>query len=155
MANALLFSSLDEFGCGRSQRFNLRAARLDADADPRGGRRIVRVPYVDLAGQHRELRASLLAAPSLGVRCGVSVLQAMAGGLAVVASEGATPCGAETSVNVCPPQRDVLLKTLGHLLTRSPEELDAMGEAGKELVKSKLDWSVLRADYLDLYRSFV
>lgn len=100
-------------------------------------------------------RASILAAPSLGVRCGVSVLQAMAGGLAVVASEGATPCGAEASVNVCPPQRDELRKTLGPLLTRSPEELDAMGEAGKECVRSNLDWSVLRAGYLDLYRSLV
>jgi glycosyltransferase involved in cell wall biosynthesis len=100
-------------------------------------------------------RASLLAAPSLQIRCPVSVMQAVAAGVPVLASSHAAPAGLDGAIHVCGTTRDDLKGGLRSLFALSDSDRTALGRRARDIGRSVLDWSVLVDHYVRLYQSLV
>lgn len=100
-------------------------------------------------------RASILAAPSLQVRFPVSIMQAMAAGVPVLATSCVTPTGAEDVIRICAPVRGDLKAGLRALFGMSDEERAAMVQRARHVARNQLDWTILVDLYLRLYQNLV
>jgi len=130
---------------------------LEAAIRRKGGAgRVTFTPAPDEAAQRAWLaRASLVAAPSLQVRCPVSVLQAIAAGVPVVATDRVAPPGFNGAIEVCAPDREGLKRALHSLLTCTDEERAARAERARATAHAAFDWPVLVDSYVTFYKSLV
>ena len=127
--------------------------KLEAAIRRKGAENRVRfVAAEDLPAQEALLQtASLLVAPTLHYDAGVSILQATALGVPVVATAPTLPAGLEGCVTTCEPNRDAIRGALHKVLSASEAERHALGRRGYEAVRGALDWSVLAPRYAALY----
>ena len=113
-------------------------------------------PAPDVAAQQAWLaRATALAAPSLQVRCPVSVMHAVAAGVPVLASHRVAPDGLESVIRLCSPSRQNLKAALQWLFALSDSDRRDFGQRARDVGQAALDWSVLVTEYVRLYRSLV
>lgn len=98
-------------------------------------------------------RADLLASPALHIRCPVSIMQAMAAGVNVIASEWVAPAGLDGTITTCGVGRKQLGMALRSAIALPDEERAAAAARARKLAQSLFDWSVLVGKYLQLYRS--
>lgn len=107
--------------------------------------------------KHAELAsASLFVAPQLGGESfGIVLLEAMAAGCAVVASDlpAFRALAGEVARLFPPGDAEALARHLVDLLSE-PGEVAAMGSRGRELA-ARYDWTVVGAAYRDIYRAVV
>ena len=99
--------------------------------------------------------AAVLAAPSLQVRFEVSILQAVAAGVPVVAPTCATPADMASGVRVCAPDREGLREALRSVFTLSSKERAESAGQARALGRGVFDWSVLVDRYVKLYEDLV
>jgi len=127
---------------------------LEAAIRRKGGEnRAIIVPADDVATQQAWLsRASILVAPSLHVRCPVSILQAIAAGVPVVASRYAAPSGLNAFISVCGTGRKQLREALREIVRLPEKQLSVQAAQARVAAKAMFDWSVLAADYVRLYK---
>ncbi len=130
---------------------------LEAAVRRKGGEgRVVFAAASDPAAQRAWLsRASILAMPSLHVRCPVSIMQAIAAGVPVLATNLVTPAGLEDVIRVCAPTRGDLKMGLRSLLGLSDEDRAALAQRAGKVGRDLFDWSVLVDQYIRLYRSLI
>lgn len=130
---------------------------LEAAVRRKGGDgRVVFAPASDPAAQRAWLsRASILATPSLHIRCPVSIMQALAAGVPVLATSLVTPAGLEDVIRVCAPTRGDLKMGLRSLLGLSDEDRAALAQRARKVGRELFDWSVLVDQYVRLYRSLI
>ena len=126
---------------------------LEAAIRRKGGDdRVVFLPADDVTTQRALLRrASLLALPSLRVRPPVSMLQAMAAGVPVLATSCAAPPDMSDAFRLCGPRQHEIKVALRKMLDLSDEERRAMGRRGREMVRARYDWSTCVDEFLALY----
>ena len=98
-------------------------------------------------------RASILAAPSLHIRCPISLLQAVAAGVPVIASRFLAPACLQDSIRVCEPTRYDVAAALRYMFGLSDEQRIAQGQRARKVVRESFDWSVLVDQYVPLYES--
>ncbi len=97
--------------------------------------------------------ATLVAAPSLGIRSPVSVLQALNWGVAVVATSCVTPPGLALVIGSCPPRRAEFREALRSVMRMPEAEREAMAQRARAVARALVDWSVLAERYAELYHS--
>lgn len=115
--------------------------------------RVLFAPAPDVATQRAWLaRASVLAAPSLHYRCPVSIMQALAAGVPVVASGAIVPDGLNDVLQACAPTREALREALRFVFGLSDEERSSAAQRARAAVRARLDWSVLVDRYVQLYQ---
>lgn len=113
--------------------------------------RLVSAP--DLACQQAWLdRADILASPALHVRCPVSIMQAVAAGVMVIASKRAVPGGLNGVITTCGPSRSELKEALRSGIKMSDDERVPAARKAKAVGRSVFDWSVLAEQYVQLYK---
>ena len=95
--------------------------------------------------------AYLLAAPSLHISPAVSIMQALAAGVPVVATQNAVPPGLGETVRVCGSSRAELREALRSVMEMPPSRRQELAHAARERARSLFDWSVLAPRYADLY----
>lgn len=118
-----------------------------------GGDRVLFTAAPDVDTQRAWLaRASVLAAPSLNFRCPVSIMQAVATGVVVIASDRAAPDGLHDVIQVCPPRREKLREALRGVFRLSDAERASLSQKAHKTGRSLFDWSVLAEQYTQLYR---
>lgn len=130
---------------------------LEAAVRRKGGSdRVVFADAPDVATQRAWLaRASALAAPSLRVRCPVSLLQAIAAGVPVIASDRVAPFDFHDFIKCCAPHREGLKGALREVLSWADEERVARSAEARNAGRSRFDWSVLVDSYVELYKGLV
>ncbi len=130
---------------------------LEAAVQRKGGEGRVRfVSAPDLAAQRELLsRASLVAAPVLGVDSPVPVLQALASGVPAIATICVAPVGLNGVIRVCQPRRDDLRDALRSMLTLSEPQRRDMGARARAVGRELLDWSVTAERFATLYTDVV
>ncbi len=130
---------------------------LEAAVRRKGGADRMRIaPAADLSAQRAWLAGStILADPSLRIQGPVSILQAVASGVPVLASTCVAPPGMEEVIRVCRPRREDFKQALHEMLELSAQELAAMADAARKLGRSLLDWPVLSQRYVDFYRRLI
>lgn len=130
---------------------------LEAAIRRKGGEgRVLFSPASDPHAQRGWLaRASILVTPSLQIRFPVSIMQAVAAGVPVLATSCVTPAGLEDVIRVCAPSRGDLKLGLRSLLGLSDEDRAAMTRRAREVGRAVFDWSVLAGRYAELYRSLI
>jgi glycosyltransferase involved in cell wall biosynthesis len=123
----------------------------------KGGEARVRFDTADSLDAQRGwlARASLVAAPSLEVTFPLSVMQGLAAGVPVLASNLAAPPGLNGSICVCDPTREAIRQSLRSFLTRSQEECRAAGRTAVGAARAALDWSSVAPHWANLYRELV
>ena len=99
--------------------------------------------------------ASLLVSPGLHIGLPVSIMQAVARGIPIIASTCTAPPGLDDAIQVCEPRREALREALRSVLRLPDEARRAMGEKARSVGRSVFDWSVLGDQYAQLYRSMV
>lgn len=110
----------------------------------------------DVATQRELLaQASLLVVPNLHTRCPVSILQAAAVGVPVIASAFTVPSILEDTVCVFGTARVEMKIDLRRMLGLSDEERSVMAERAREVVRNRVDWCVVVDEYVQLYRGLV
>ena len=121
-----------------------------------GGERVTFHDAPDLPAQLSLLaQADILVCPALQHRCPTSIMQALASGVPVVATEPVAPDGVGDAMVVCRPSRDELRESLRSVLTMSDDQRRALGQRGLAWVRANADWSVLVDRYVALYQSLV
>lgn len=127
---------------------------LEAAIRRKGGADRVRfVTASDTEAQRAWLsRASLLVAPSLHVRCPVSILQGVGAGVPVLATSCVIPERFQDVVRICAPTRGDMKIALRALLQLSDEERTTLGRQGRDTGRTLFDWPVLVDEYVRLYR---
>lgn len=140
---------VDVAGAGDAKwRLKLEAAIRRKGADDR----VRFVAADDLPTQSSLLRAaSLVVTPSLHYDAGVSILQAAATGIPVMATRRAVPPELENAVTSCEPKRDALRQALHAVMSLSDADRIALGRRGYEAARRSLDWSVLAPRYAAFY----
>ncbi len=130
---------------------------LEAAVRRKGG--VGRVLFAEASDPHAQrswlARASILVAPSLQIRFPVSIMQAVAVGVPVLATSCVTPAGLEDVVRVCAPSRGDLKLGLRSLLGLSDKDRAAMTRRAREVGRTVFDWPVLAGRYAELYRSLI
>lgn len=128
---------------------------LEAAVNRKGGAgRVTFAPAWEPSAQQRLLHnADLLATPSLSVRIPVSVMQASAAGVPVLASPHAVPAGGESATMVCEPTREGLRAGLHAALSLSETDRAARRSHAARLARERYDWSGAVAPFVALYRS--
>jgi len=96
-------------------------------------------------------RASLLVAPSLVVRPPVSVLQAIAADVPVVATNRVAPDEVSEFIQVCTPDRTGLRDALRTVMRMSDAQRGERAKLARGRAATALDWSVLAPRYLEQY----
>ncbi len=127
---------------------------LEAAVRRKGGAdRVKFVPAPDVPSQRGWLaRASVVAAPALHYRPATSTVQALAAGVAVLASDRVVPDGLDGAVDVFAPTREAMRAALRDVLqSLDSQRTERVGKA-REAARSLLDWSVLVERYAQLYR---
>ena len=129
--------------------------QLESTIRRKGGEdRVSFVPDPDLDDQRSLLaRASLVVVPALQVRPPTAVLQALAAGVPVIASDRVVPNGLDDCVATCPPTRDHLAAALRSFLQQSDEQQQAAARLGREIGRRDYDWSALAPKYAERYRA--
>lgn len=129
--------------------------QLQAAVERKGGAgRVLFVPNPDPQTQREWLRrADLLAAPSLRIRCPVSVLQAVAAGVPVLATDHGLVSGLESVVRVCAADRTSLGTALHELIRQPDERRTATAREARAAGRRLCDWSVLGGAFARLYES--
>lgn len=97
-------------------------------------------------------RASVLAGVGLQVGPPGSILQALATGVPVLASDRVAPPAVDGAVRVCAPVRSQLKEALRSMLTVPCEELTARGVRARATAAALFDWPVLVDRYVRLYK---
>lgn len=152
-AAALTSATLDVIGDGplrRSLEDRARALGLDETVRFAGW-----LPQAECAG--RLQKADVLVLPSLYECGGAVVLEAMAGGLPVVATNWGGPADyldASCGILVNPDSRESFIAGLAEAMTRlasSPSLRQAMGQAGRQRVERHFDWEQKVDQMLDIY----
>ncbi len=130
---------------------------LEAAVRRKGGEgRVLFAPASDPQAQRSWLvRASILVTPSLQIRFPVSIMQAVAVGVPVLATSCVAPAGLEDVIRVCAPTRGDLKLGLRSLLGLSDEDRAALTRRAREVGRGVFDWSVLAGRYAELYRSLI
>lgn len=102
-------------------------------------------------------RASVLLQPSLSEGLSVSILEALASGLPVILSPGCNmpEVGQANAGRIVEPTRKAIASALRALLNESPDNLKAMGQRGRELIKKRFDWSVVAPKYRKMYANVI
>jgi glycosyltransferase involved in cell wall biosynthesis len=114
--------------------------------------RLVRAP--DIATQQALLnRADLLVSPALHVRCPVSIMQAMAMGVVVIASESVAPDGLNGEIITCAANRGQIKQALRTVIGLSDEERSSKARQARAVARRVFDWSVAVEHYVKLYES--
>lgn len=118
-----------------------------------------RVTFVvdpDLPAQRALLsRASVLVSASLCVRCPVSVTQAVATGVPVVATDHGLPPGLTSHIHVCKPTRAALRDALRPLIACREDARRSKGSEARQVWAQAVDWPALIQSYVELYESAV
>lgn len=110
----------------------------------------------DVASQRELLAtASMVVAPSLHTRCPVSIIQATASGVPVIASACTVPSGLEDTVCVFGTARFELKIDLRRMLALTDDERAAMATRAREAVRSRIEWSIVVEQYVRFYESLV
>lgn len=118
--------------------------------------RVVITTAPDVATQRAWLtRASALAAPSLQVRCPVSVMQAVAAGIPVLASSHVAPSGLKNVIRICGTSRQDLKAALRWLFALSDSDRTDVEQRARDIGRAAFDWSVLVGKYVRFYRGLV
>lgn len=127
---------------------------LEAAVRRKGGSgRVTFKPAPDPASQRSLLAgADLLAAPALHVRCPVSIMQAMACGVAVIASDRVAPDGLDGALTLCRPGKQQIAEALRRCLTLSEAQRSANAAEARGLGRTLFDWPALAPQYARLYR---
>ena len=130
---------------------------LEAAVRRKGGvDRMKIAPAADLSAQRVWLAGStILADPSLRIQGPVSILQAVASGVPVLASTCVTPPGMEEVIRVSRPRREAFKEALHEMLELSGQERDARAAAARKLGRSLFDWPILAERYVDFYRRLI
>lgn len=129
--------------------------QLESTIRRKGGEdRVSFVRDPDLDDQRSLLaRASLVVVPALQVRPPTTVLQALAAGVPVIASDRVVPNGLSKCVATCPPTRDHLTAALRSFLQQSSEQQQSAARLGREIGQRDYDWSALAPKYVERYRA--
>lgn len=96
--------------------------------------------------------AAVLVAPSLHIRNPVSVLQAAAAGVPVVATTLVAPDDLAAVLHVCEPTYTGIRNAMRTVVALTDEQRAHGAVEARELVRKTLDWSVLAEHYAALYR---
>ncbi|UCE59320.1 MAG: glycosyltransferase [Phycisphaerales bacterium] len=128
---------------------------LEAAVRRKGGTERVRfVNAPDVATQRAWLgKSTILASPSLHIRCPVSIMQAVATGVTVVSSNRVVPEGLAKVVRTCEPNRTQLKQGLRSAMTLAEDERISATQKARDVAESLYDWSVLAQRYVELYQS--
>jgi len=119
----------------------------------KGDDRVVFAEAPTVAAQLARLAgASVFVAPDLHIGLPVSIMQAVATGVPVIASTCVAPPGLDGAIRVCGPHREELRETLRSVLKLSDESRRVMGEKARTVGRAVFDWSVLADQYAQLYR---
>lgn len=131
--------------------------QIEAAVHRKGGSdRVTFVDDPDIQTQRAWIaHASLLVAPSLHVRCPISVQQGIASGVVVVASDKVSPGGPVEGMRLCRPVREELHRTLSELITMPDDERSAMANKARAAGKALFDWSALIDRTTTLYTEVV
>ena len=130
-------------------------SKIEAAVERKGGSdQVVFVDDPSLEAQRQQLAAAtMLASPALVTRCPVSVMQALACGVPVIASEHTDPFGLDSQLSFVRPGRDELRAALSELLGRDPNDLREAAAGARDAAKKVCDWSVRAAAFARLYES--
>lgn len=130
---------------------------IEAAVNRKGAAEHVRfVGAADEVAQRELLaEADLLVAPSMRPRCPVSILQAIALGVPVIATRAACPDGVEHLFNVCEPSREGLRSSLRSFIQKDFAERRAAAMRVREEAVKQFDLTSLATSYLKLYESIV
>ena len=116
--------------------------------------RVVFTGAPDVATQRAWLaHASALAAPSLHFRPPVSIMQAIAAAVPVIASDRAAPDGLEQVARLTSPNRSALREALRAAIGLTDDERAVLVRKAREVGRSLFDWSVCTEQFVRLYRS--
>jgi glycosyltransferase involved in cell wall biosynthesis len=96
--------------------------------------------------------AHLLAAPSLHVSSAVSIMQAIAAGVPVIATRNAAPLGLDGEIHICGSSRADVREALRSVLEVEPGRREELAKRGREKARGLFDWSVLAPRYAELYQ---
>jgi len=131
--------------------------KIEAAIQRKGGAdRVTIQDAPDLPAQLSLLaQADILVCPALQHRCPTSIMQALASGVPVVATEPVAPDGVGDAMVVCRPSRDEWRESLRTVLTMSDDQRRALGKRGLAWIRAQADWSVLVDRYVALYQSLV
>ena len=131
--------------------------QLEAAVRRKGGEgRVLFDDPKNLDDQKQLLRAAyVLAAPSLHVSPSVSIMQALAAGVPVIASSNAAPPGLNGEIHICGSSRAQVRQALQSVLDVEPALRRDRLTLAKEKARSMFDWSVLAPRYAELYRSCI
>lgn len=126
--------------------------QIEAGVRRKGGADRVRFERAGDAAAQRALlaEASLVVAAALHVRPYVSVMQAAACGVPVMATTPVAPPGLGDAIRVCGPKREEIAVALREMITASDEERTTRGRRAKEAVR-RLDWTALAPGYVEVY----
>lgn len=128
---------------------------LEAAVRRKGGeKRVLFTDAPDVSTQKSWLsQVSLLVAPGLHVQPNVSIMQAVAMGIPVIASDCVAPDSLSHLMSVCGPTKPQLQRALRSTFENGEKVLLEKAKEAKELGLQRLDWSNLLHPYVDLYRS--
>ena len=114
------------------------------------------VNAADVTTQRQWLsRASILIAPGLHTRPSVSLLQALAMGIPVIASECVAPEVLSSYMHVFGPTKPQLQRALRTAFEGGEEILQTNAKQAKQLAAELYDWPVHAKAYAEFYRSLV
>jgi glycosyltransferase involved in cell wall biosynthesis len=127
---------------------------LEAAARRKGALgRVMFASAPDVATQRAWLaRASILAATSLHVRSPVSLMQAVAAGVPVIATHHVAPATLDGAIRICGPSRQEIKEALHSVLMLSDDERAAMARKARDAGRKMFDWPILAEKYVQLYR---
>ncbi len=130
---------------------------LEAAVRRKGGQdRVIFVNASDITTQQQWLsRASMLVAPGLHVRPSVSLLQAIAMGIPVLASECVAPKILTESIHVFGPTKPQLQRALRSAFEGGEEVLQTRAKQALQLGAKHFDWPVHAKTYAEFYRSLI
>ncbi len=121
-----------------------------------GADRVLLTTAADITTQRAWLaRCSVLVAPGLHIGCGVSVMQAVASGVPVLASSLVVPPRLGDCVHVCKPARGEIKIALRRLIELPDDERRTLARTARQEARTVIDWSCRAADYLQLYHAIV
>ena len=132
-------------------------SKLEAAVRRKGGENRVTFKEAKTLDDQRNLlkEATVLVAPSLHVSPAVSIMQALAAGVPVVATQNAAPPGLNGALRVCGPSRDEVREALRSMMEEPPSRRQELAHAARKKARNSFDWSVLAPRYAELYTACV